>query len=204
MKSYIKYIAVTVVVLAIVAVVFINSKKDKNYANNDLTTVETTTTEGATTVDNKEKESDTEQIDRETIYHENVGIDQLIDDYNKIAKIKITPDMVSKGSYSINANITVNDVSIIIFNTESSMSIDYSYEGKSDDAIYPLFRDFSKVLKNKLTNKKIKKAWNEIKEGDYKNNSFYSLKGIEVTYITGEADEKNTHYLIRTKLNMKE
>lgn len=203
MKSYIKYIAVTVIVLAIVAVIFINSKKDKNYTNIGLTTVETTTTEGATTVDKADKKSETEQIDRETVYHENVGIDQVIDDYNKIAEIKITPDMVSKGSYSVNANILVDDVSIIIYNTESSISIDYSYEGKSDDAIYPLFRDFSKVLKPKLTDKKIKKAWKEIKEGDYINNSFYSLKGIEITYITGEVDKEKNHYLIRTKKNYK-
>lgn len=200
MKPYVKYVVTTVVCVVIFVIVLMSKNSEKNYLNNNNhTTVQVTTVEETT-----DKKEETTVIDVETVYHQNIGVDNLIADYNKIAEIEITPDMVSDGTYGIDTNILVDNVSVIIINSNDSLSVDYSYEGKSDEAIYPLFRDFSKALNPSLTNKKIKNAWSEIKKGNYTNTSFYNLKGIEITYITGEVDEKNNHYIISTKLNRSE
>lgn len=206
MKSYIKYIVVTVVLLLAFIIVYVSSRHGEyNKASNAPTTIQKTSTsvERITTTKKNviNSENSTTIADLETTNVKSEEMDRLLENYNKNAEIKITPEMVSKGKYNANTNITVGDVSIVIFDTESSLSIDYSYEGKDDEEIYPFFRDFSKIMNPSITNKIIKKAWKEIKMGNYINTSFYNLKGIEVTYITGEVDEENSHYIIRTKFN---
>lgn len=203
MKAYIKYIVVTVVLIAVFAIVLISSKKGKE---SEATTVAVNTTSVVTTEENKDvvdkedKKEETTVVDRETIYHKNVEIDMLLEEYNKTAEIKITPDMVRVGTYDVNANITVGDVEIILFNNEGSLTVDYSCDGKNDDVIYPIFRDLSKVINKKVTNKRTKRAWKEIKEGNYTGTSFYNMKGMQISYIVGEEDDGNNHYIVMTKM----
>lgn len=151
-----------------------------------------------------DKKNDTEENKKEeevVKYHKDKGVNQILVDYNKIAEIKITPDMVQDGAYNNNANISVNEVWVQIYNSSNGLFVDYSDEANSDEHIYPLFRDFSKALNPSLTDEIISNAWKELQTGkyDYYSNK-YDLSGIEIAYMTSKLNNGQLKYTIKTGL----
>ena len=154
-------------------------------------------------VDNNKEREDVsiEKPNGEIKYHGNEAVNQLLTDYNEIAEVAISPDMVQNGAYNFNANISVDGVWVQIY-SGNGLFVDYSDEAESDDHIYPLFRDFTKSLNQSLTDDEINTAWKELQTGKYNNyyTSKYNLGGIQITYKTEKLNNGANRYTIKTEL----
>ena len=134
-------------------------------------------------------------------YHSNTRIDHLISVYNEIAEYPISPDMISDGAYDFSANISCNDVFIMITaSDDNGFFIDYKIEAKDDSSIKPLFRDFCKSLNSDINDNDINSAWSALQTKEYKNYNNYKFKGIECTY-TVSMQLSNGAYRFAVKAN---
>lgn len=195
----------------IISIANLNSKEIK-YSNNTSTEIPSESTE----LDNQyikneekklekklekesEKKSEKESDKKEIQYHENKTINKIITAYNEVAEVTITPDMVSNGAYSFNANIICNEVFVNIYKSDAGIFIDYTQEAKKDTQVFTLFRDFAKTLNPKITDKEIKKGFDKLRTGDWKNYTKYDMKGIECTYTTQKLINGQIRYTIKTE-----
>ncbi len=146
----------------------------------------------------EDAKSQNEIDENEIKYHGNKTINKLITDYNSLAEVTITPDMVSNGAYSFNAKVNVNGVSLLIYKSDAGVFIDYSQEAKHDSHIYPLFRDFAKTLNPDITNDEIQMGFAELRTGNWKNYTKYNMNGIECTYLAQKLTDGKIRYTIKT------
>ena len=137
------------------------------------------------------------------LYHSDTRIEQLISMYNEIAEYPISPDMISDGAYDFRANISCNDVFIMVTaSDDNGFFVDYQIEAKDDSAIKPLFRDFCKSLNSDINDDDIDSAWSALQTKEYKNYNSYEFKGIECTY-TVSMQLSNGAYRFTVKTNEK-
>lgn len=135
------------------------------------------------------------------VYHKDEGLNQLLIDYNAIAEIPISPEMVDNGVYFFECNITVNEVYIQLYNSSTGLFVDFYDEAASDASIYPLFRDFAKALKSELTDKVIEQAWNELKSNNYDYyTDKYDMGGIKASYDDMKLNNGTFSYSIKLEL----
>lgn len=122
------------------------------------------------------------EVDKKNIYNPDDNIEKLIAEYNQISEFKIGENNIRQGAYDFSACASCNGVWIMIYDS-TKMYVDFSVDAYNDSQIYPVFRDFCKVLNKNLTDEEILAGWNELQTGKYKAYNYYYIGGIQCSYI---------------------
>lgn len=138
------------------------------------------------------------EIEEETIlYHNDSVINRLIIDYNGVAEFPIDQNHIGNGAYNFSANASCNGVWIIIYNSKR-LFVDFSIQDFDDTHIYPILRDFFKVMDENLTDEKIADGWKELKTGKYIAYNYYGIGNIECSCWIQKLNNGKISYLVKT------
>ncbi len=135
-------------------------------------------------------------------YHSSKTINKLINNFNEILledeNVEITQDMVSKGAYDFSANIRVNDVGIIIYDSSNGLFVDYRLESADDTPISSLFYKFIKATNSNVTDDEISLAWSELQTEKYQNYEYYEFDKFQCTYSKQKLVNGEFRYTVKT------
>ena len=133
-------------------------------------------------------------------YHSNKTINELINNFNKVAleNIEITQEMVSKGAYNNNANVSVNGVWVTIYDSSNGLFVDYQLEASDDTSILPLFYGFVKATNSNIADDEISSVWNELQTNNYQNYDYYNFDKFQCTYSKQKLNDGNYRYTVKT------
>ncbi len=136
----------------------------------------------------------------EVRYHNDEGINQMIIDYNNIAEVPITKDMISKAAYDDHAIVTINGIWIELTDNSYGQFVDIKDEVQDDEPIYVVFRDFMKVLDTSLDDEVIAKGWEDLKTNKYQAYNYYDLGNIQISCWVENLNNESNRYTIKSTL----
>jgi hypothetical protein len=197
----IKIILVAVLWFCVIVIGVTNQNSNEKDTENDTTTESTKKVieEEKQDIVTEDTKSENEIDEKKIKYHGNKTINKLITEYNTLAEVAITPDMVSNGAYSFNAKVSCNGVSLLIYKSDAGIFIDYSQEANDDSQIFTLFRDFAKTLNSDITDDEIQTGFDELRTGDWQNYTKYDMNGIECTYSSQKLTDGQIRYTVKTE-----
>lgn len=127
--------------------------------------------------------------------------------YNAIAEHKIdevTIDEIDKSKRPLSRltyTYTNRVYTIFTYNEGYNIFIDIQYEGTSDEAIYPIFRDIIKIMNPSLLDQEIDETWYNLQSQKYSNYNEYDLNGINCTYSIQTLVNGENRYYIKAWIN---
>lgn len=132
------------------------------------------------------------------VYHSNAVINQLLIDYNAIAEYPILPEQVEPGVRRNNADAPCNGVWLRMWEANNGEpSIDFRVDSaKNDKHIFPIFRDFAKVMNSEFSDKQLEKIWKELQSGKYEGYDYYRYENIKASYWKKKYDNGKYQYSI--------
>ena len=102
----------------------------------------------------------------ENRYCKNEVLNGIIEEYDSIAEFPL--ENVKNGVRKNNALASCNNVWISMWEIrEERISLQFTIEDYDNTAIFPVLRDFSKVLKDDIQDEYIDGAWEEVQNGKY-------------------------------------
>ena len=132
-------------------------------------------------------------------YHSNKTINELINSFNEITEdVEITQEMVREDAYNFSANISVNDVWIMIYDNRNNLFVDYQLESTDDTSIGPLFYGFTKATNPSITDDEISLAWSKLQTNNYQNYDYYEFDKFQCTYSKQKLVNGEHRYTIKT------
>lgn len=153
---------------------------EKIYENADVELIENESEEVEIPEETPNEAREVEE-NKKNIYNPDDNIERLITEYNQISEFKIGENNIRQGAYDFNACASCNGVWIMIYDS-TKMYVDFSIDAYDDSRIYPIFRDFCKVLNKNLTDEEILAGWSELQTGKYKAYNYFCLGGIQCSY----------------------
>ena len=100
------------------------------------------------------------------MFSENLKINRIINDYNKIATYPITKDMLTESSRTNRIYASINGVKVEIggyypekYSTDKGVWLDFNLEAKTDEGLDTIFIDFIRVLEKDITLEQATDYW---------------------------------------------
>ena len=126
------------------------------------------------------------QVEEETMiyFKTDKGLNRFFSEYASIAEYPFEPDNIKQGNIRTKALISAGDLYIELVNSKDGLTICIDDGKKVSDTLYPVFRDFLRVLDGSLSDEQIEQAWADIKEigTKYLYDGAYSLGNLKLTY----------------------
>ncbi len=134
--------------------------------------------------------------EEDNLYHKNNTINSLITEYNEIAELPFTTDMVSEGAYDSSSTISAHGVYILMYSNSNGTFIDISEENQDNDSetICTIFKDFLKVFDSSLDDEKLNTIWNDIQTNEYTDYTPYLINNCEIAYDVSKISDEYTKF----------
>lgn len=132
------------------------------------------------------------------VYHKNNIVNQVLIEYNAIAEHSISSEMVKAGVRKNNANMSCNGVWIQIWEANNGEpSIDFDVDAAEDDTmIFPVFRDFAKVMNPLFTDEQIDEVWKELQSGRYEPYDYLYFENTKMSYWKSQLNNGKYRYSV--------
>lgn len=148
-----KIIIISAVLLFMAAVVVVNEATSEQSGISGTFPPETSEPQ-TTAIGESEYES-------EYTFHRLPSIEQLILDYNAIAEVPVTVDMLHDSSIRNTLYVSCNGVWITIFESFDELWVKFQIDADTDIAYYPIYRDFLAALGAVFANDDFLALWEE-------------------------------------------
>ena len=108
--------------------------------------------------------------------------------YNEIAEYPFEEEQIQQGNVKAKALISTGDFYIEMVNSQNGLEILIDDGPEESVALYPVFRDFLKVMDDSLSDEQIKQAWSDIKKigTKYMYDGNYTLNSLKMNYSNVE------------------
>ena len=116
------------------------------------------------------------------------GLNHFFQKYNEIAEYPFEEEQIQQGNVKAKALISTGDFYIEMVNSRNGLEILIDDGPEESVALYPVFRDFLKVMDDSLSDEQIKQAWSDIKKigTKYMYDGNYTLNSLKMNYSNVE------------------
>lgn len=116
------------------------------------------------------------------------GLNHFFQKYNEIAEYPFEEEQIQQGNVRTKALISTGDFYIEMVNSQNGLEILIDDGPEESAALYPVFRDFLKVMDDSLFDEQIEQAWSDIKEigTKYMYDGNYALNSLKMNYSNVE------------------